>query len=241
MTEGRIYIGTSGWHYDHWTGPFYPADLKSGERLAYYARHFRAAEINNSFYQLPGEETFTAWRDTVGEDFLFAVKASRYITHMKKLKDPEQPVAHFLDRVTALGGCLGPVLFQLPPRWHANLARLEAFLASLPAGRYSFEFRDRSWFEPPVIDLLRRAGAALCIYQLAGFRSPKEVTADFVYIRLHGPDGAYQGCYDTQTLAGWAGAISTWRRQGLDVYVFFDNDQQGFAVKNALSLQKMLE
>lgn len=238
--EGRVHIGTSGWHYPHWKGPFYPGGLADESLLAEYARHFRSVEINSSFYRLPEEETFEAWRRAVPEGFLFAVKASRYITHMKKLKDPAASLARFLERAELLGEKMGPVLFQLPPRWHLDLDRLRAFLQALPRGhRYAFEFRDESWFDPGVYEALA-GSAAFCIFDLDGRLSPRETTADFVYIRLHGPDGPYRGQYSTEALAGWAGAISTWRQGGKDVYCYFDNDEAGYAPQDALRLQEML-
>ena len=237
----EIRIGTSGWSYDHWVGPFYPAGLAPGERLAYYAQRFDSAETNNSFYQLPSESTLAAWRDAVPAGFRFAAKASRYITHMKKLKDPEQGLSAFLGRVALLEGRLGPILFQLPPRWRFNPRRLAGFLDALSRDfRYAFEFRDRSWIEPRALDLLARAGAAFCIYELDGYLSPKEVTADFVYVRLHGPGGPYRGHYTTQTLAGWAGAFSAWHAKGLDIYCYLDNDEAAHAVGNASALLDMV-
>ncbi len=239
--QNLIHIGTSGWHYKHWKGPFYPEDMKSEEMLGFYAEHFQVAEINNSFYRLPAEQTLKAWRDTVRGDFQFSVKASRYLTHMKKLKDPEEPSETFMERIKTLGDRLGPILFQLPPRWRCNLERFDAFIRQLPDGfRYTFEFRDPSWFTSEIYDLLRKAEAAFCIYELSGTLSPKEVTADFVYIRLHGPEGAYEGSYDQQTLSGWAGAMSSWARQGKEVFCFFDNDQNGYAAQNARSLKEMI-
>ncbi|HKL62972.1 MAG TPA: DUF72 domain-containing protein, partial [Woeseiaceae bacterium] len=197
--RGRARIGTSGWSYGHWEDAFYPEGLATGERLAFYARRFATVELNNSFYQLPAREQLEQWRDMVHDDFVFAVKASRYITHMKKLKDPAESLERFLGRVEALGSTLGPVLFQLPPRWHRDPDRLASFLRQLPGEhRYAFEFRDPSWHAGETYSALREAGAAFCIYNLAGEVSPKEITADFVYIRLHGPDGAYQGSYDAQ-------------------------------------------
>lgn len=240
--EGKasIHIGTSGWHYGHWRGPFYPHDLPSKAYLEYYMERFHTVEINNSFYQLPKEETFAAWRDTVPSGFIFAVKGSRYITHMKKLKDPEQAVSAFLERAKVLGDRRGPILFQLPPRWKVNPQRLDSFLAALPAHfRYAFEFRDPSWFTPQVYDALAGHGAAFCIYELAGQVSPKEVTADFVYVRLHGPGGPYQGQYGTEVLAGWAGAFATWAGQGKEVYCYFDNDEAGYAAQDAMRIQEM--
>lgn len=239
---GHIYIGTAGWHYDHWKGPFYPENLSAKQMLGFYSQHFQAAEINNSFYQLPSPETLDTWRTTVPQNFVFAVKASRYITHMKKLKDPQQPVQHFLHGISPLGNRLGPILFQLPPRWKCNPSRLQEFLEVLPDGlRYAFEFRDTTWFNDKVYAALEQANAAFCIYQLDGTLSPLAVTADFAYIRLHGPEGPYQGCYDQTTLAYWAEAIANWAGEGKDVFCFFDNDQHGYSAHNAHSLQQLLQ
>jgi uncharacterized protein YecE (DUF72 family) len=241
MSDTNIYIGTSGWHYQHWVGPFYPDDVQVQDFLAYYSQHFNTVEINNSFYGLPDEKTLRQWRQSVPEDFIFSAKASRYITHMKKLLDPKEPVDTFLERIAYLTPNLGPILFQLPPNWRANPERLEAFLQILPANRrYTFEFRDTSWFIDPVYKLLEHYNAAFCIYQLAGLLSPKTITADFIYVRLHGPDGAYQGRYSTQELSGWAGAFSSWSSQGKEIFCYFDNDQAGYAVQNAAELQAML-
>src|SRR5215211_6295706 len=197
------YIGTSGWHYDHWKGPFYPSGLPEAALLEYYADRFGSAEINNSFYRLPEKKTLRRWREAVPEGFLFSVKASRYLTHMKKLKDPLEPLERLLDRVSVLETKLGPVLFQLPPRWRSNPERLQALLEILPENhRYAFEFRDPSWFDGEVYGLLAEHGAAFCVYDLDGRTSPKEVTADFAYVRLHGPDGPYRGRYGAERLAG---------------------------------------
>ena len=234
-------IGTSGWHYPHWRGTFYPEDLPEQGRLAYYAGIFDTVEINNSFYRLPSEETLRDWAERTPPGFVFACKASRYITHVKKLKDPDQSLASFLDRIAVLGDKLGPVLFQLPPRWRPNAARLEAFLEALPGDRrFTFEFRDPRWNEPEVLRLLERHGAAFCCFDLGGTRSPIQVTADFAYIRLHGPGAPYRGSYDDACLADWAERIATWQADGLDVYCYFDNDERAYAAANARSLLAML-
>jgi uncharacterized protein YecE (DUF72 family) len=236
-----IHIGTSGWHYGHWLGPFYPENLRADRFLAYYATHFHTVEINNSFYRLPSEQALTTWRDTAPPGFIFAVKASRFITHMKKLKDPERSLPPFLERAALLGEKLGPILFQLPPRWHFDAVRLAAFLKALPGEyRYTLELRDQTWINDRALDLLSRHGVAFCIYELDGYLSPLEVTADFVYIRLHGPGGPYQGRYDPRTLTAWAGTIAAWSRQGREVFCYFDNDEAGYAAQNALQLQDML-
>jgi uncharacterized protein YecE (DUF72 family) len=235
------YIGTSGWHYRHWVGPFYPEDMKPRGFLDYYSTRFRAVEINATFYRLPSLETLEAWRTSSPPDMVFACKASRYITHARKLTDPEGSFSRFFKTVEALGDKAGPVLFQLPPRWKVNVARLSAFLEMLPEGRrYAFEFRDESWFCSAVYEALARHDAAFCLYDIAGRRSPIELTADFTYVRLHGPGGAYQGSYDGRTLSGWARRFRAWRGAGRDVFCFFDNDDSGYAPRNALRMQDMV-
>lgn len=244
MTADRaapIRIGTSGWSYGHWRGPFYPPDLHPERWLPFYAERLPTVEINHSFYRLPERRTLAAWAEQVPPDFMFAVKASRYITHMKKLRDPARSTRELFRRVTALGDHLGPILFQLPPRWGFNAARLEGFLRVLSRDfRYAFEFRDPTWINPQACDLLAGHDAAFCIYDLDGYLSPRNVTTDFAYVRLHGPDGPYRGSYDTQVLAGWAGAFSTWATRGREVYCYFDNDQRGYAAGNAARLARML-
>ncbi|MBC7235733.1 MAG: DUF72 domain-containing protein [Chloroflexi bacterium] len=234
-----IHIGTSGWHYAHWKGPFYPRDLPDEEMLAYYARHLRTVEINNTFYRLPAQETLARWHKTVPEGFLFAVKASRYITHMKKLGDPA-PALVLLDRVSTLGDALGPILFQLPPHWHGDARRLCAFLQTLPAGyRYAFEFRDASWYTEEIYAVLQDHGAAFCIHDYHGVESPQKVVGDWVYVRLHGPWGAYEGEYTVQQLASWAEALLAWAKQGKECYLYFNNDMAGYAAQEAQKLQAM--
>lgn len=240
--QGKLYIGTSGWNYNHWREHFYPEKLPSKKWLEYYIEKFDTVEINNTFYQLPKESALKNWVETTPDDFLFTVKASRYITHMKKLKDPVEAFGKFRDRVELLGGKLGPILFQLPPRWKANPERLEGILKILPKGqRAAFEFRDQSWWNEEIYGILKRHNAAFCIYELDGMESPKEFTADWIYLRMHGPDGSYEGSYSKQELAGWAGAITQWRKKGMDIYCYFDNDEKAHAVNNALSLKEMFE
>jgi uncharacterized protein YecE (DUF72 family) len=236
------YIGTSGWSYDHWNGTFYPEGLPSARRLEAYARVFNGTEINNSFYQLPSEETLRAWGNTVAEGFCFAVKASRYVTHMKKLKDPPQGLQELLERVSVLGPNRGPLLFQLPPKWRFNRERLERFLGALEgAGRCAFEFRDPSWINADTLALLERSNTAFCIYDLDGYQTPDHCTADFVYLRLHGPNGPYRGRYDEQSLEDWATRLRDWKASGLDTYCWFDNDEAGHAADNAKTLARMVE
>lgn len=237
-----VRIGTSGWHYQHWRGPFYPVDLRSSGMLEFYLNHFNTVEINNSFYHLPLDSTFHNWRRLAKPGFCFAVKGSRYLTHMKKLKDSQSGLQRFLARVELLEEKLGPILFQLPPNWACNAPRLAEFLGALPQGhRYSFELRDPSWHVPEIYELLSRHNAAFCIYELAGFRSPMPLTADFAYVRLHGPgEKAYQGRYDRRTLGRWRDRIRKWQSELKAVYVYFDNDQAGYAVQNALQLRKIV-
>ena len=185
----EIRIGTLGWHYKHWLGTFYPEKLPASKMLGFYLREFDTVELNNSFYKLPETKTFLCWREATPPNFKFSVKASRFITHNKKLMDPQNALANFLPRAEALGEKLGPILFQLPPKWRMNLERLEEFLPfchGITATHSSF--REPSWHTPATLKLLRRYNAAYCIYQLAGYQTDIEVTADWAYVRLHGPD-----------------------------------------------------
>jgi uncharacterized protein YecE (DUF72 family) len=237
----KIHVGTSGWNYKHWLARFYPEDLKSGNQLGYYASFFDTVEINNSFYALPTPERFVKWSLATPKDFLFAVKASRYITHMKKLKGGGAIAESFFSSVAMLKHKVGPILFQLPPGFNVDYQRLELFLKEIPRRfRYVFEFRSQSWYDEKVLALLRKFNCAFCIYELAGHQSPKEVTTDFVYLRLHGPEGKYAGNYSPAALEHWADECRTWLARGKDVFVYFDNDQNAFAVHNAMALKKLL-
>jgi len=239
---GPVHIGTSGWHYKHWCGPFYPEKYAAAKMLPFYLQHFDTVEINNSFYRLPDVSTFECWRQSTPRNFVFAVKASRFITHNKKLKDPENALENLLPRAEALGKKLGPILFQLPPKWKVNPDRLAALLAILPRQhRYTFEFRELSWNNPEILQILREHNAAYCVYELAGYHTPLEITADFAYVRLHGPGGKYQGSYSQAKLREWAERIAGWRRTLRAVYVYFDNDQAGYAAQNALELKRLVE
>jgi uncharacterized protein YecE (DUF72 family) len=237
-----IRIGTSGFHYRHWVGPFYPEKTPTSKMLEYYIQHFDTLELNNSFYRLPTVSAFECWRDATPKDFVFAVKASRFITHNKKLKDPENAIENLLPRAENLGRKLGPILFQLPPKWKINVERLENLLQILPREhRYAFEFRELSWLKPEVLRVLERFNAAFCIYELAGYHTPFTLTADFVYVRLHGPAaGKYQGSYSDEKLREWADRIEKWTTHMKAIYVYFDNDQAGYAAQNALALKRAL-
>jgi uncharacterized protein YecE (DUF72 family) len=237
-----IRIGTSGFHYRHWVGPFYPLKTAPAKMLEYYVRHFDTLELNNSFYRLPTIEAFAGWRDSTPKNFAFAVKASRFITHNKKLKDPENALENLLPRAEHLGNKLGPILFQLPPKWKVNAVRLEGLLEILPREhRYAFEFREPSWLKPEIFDILKKFNAALCIYELAGYHTPLGITADFSYLRLHGPtSGKYQGSYSDERLTERARWIEAQAKRLAAIYVYFDNDQAGYAARNALTLRRMV-
>ena len=237
-----IRIGTSGYHYKHWLRRYYPEGTKPGDMLRHYLRDFDTVELNNTFYQLPGESTFDSWRTSTPPGFLYAVKGSRFITHMIKLKDAQRGLTNFMPRAERLGEKLGPVLWQLPPGWKVNVERLEEFLAILPRRhRYTFELRNETWMTDPVLEVLKKYNAAFCIYELGGYHSPIELTADWTYVRLHGPTSfKYQGSYSDDQLAGWADRIRKWSRRLKEIYVYFDNDDSAYAVDNALTLKRML-
>jgi uncharacterized protein YecE (DUF72 family) len=237
----EIRIGTSGWHYKHWVGRYYPAKLPSSKMLAWYQQQFDTVELNNTFYRLPPPEAVKEWRESTPPDFRFAVKGSRYLTHMKKLKDPEPGLEKFFSPVELLESKLGPILFQLPPGWDVNPGRLEHFLEVLPRqNRYAFEFRNQTWNHPDVYSLLRRWNAAYCAFDLAGYQSPVEITADFTYVRLHGPGGKYQGSYDDEALRRWARWVQSLSAELKAIYVYFDNDDSGYAPADALRLREMV-
>src|ERR1051325_11694277 len=240
--RGKVHIGTSGWHYKHWLGDFYPHALPTKQMLGYYARRFDTVEVNNTFYQLPAPQTFDSWREHSPARFLFAVKGSRFITHMKKLKDPESSTIRFFSGAERLGKKLGPILFQLPPRWQVNVERLANFLAALPPPhRYVIEFREDSWMVEEVFAVLRHYNVAFCIHDLSAQQTPLEITADFTYLRFHGPGIAkYVGSYSSASLRKWADQISHWQQRLKAVYVYFNNDIGGAAVRNAAELKTML-
>jgi uncharacterized protein YecE (DUF72 family) len=236
-----IEIGTSGWSYAHWRGSFYPDGVPQKDWLQFYAGVFGSVEVNGSFYRLPTQHTVEMWVKNTGADFCFAVKAWNMLTHRKKLHDCADLLERFMEILPWFGAKLGPLLFQLPPRWHCNLQRLDDFVGLLPGKyRYVMEFRDHSWLNEDVYGILRKRNIACCVYDLGGFQSPTPDTADFRYIRLHGPGDAYRGSYSGPALKKWASVIQQWRQQGQDIYVYFDNDEQGYAAKNALQLKNLL-
>ncbi|MFN3651909.1 MAG: DUF72 domain-containing protein [Armatimonadota bacterium] len=238
MRRGEARIGTSGWQYQHWKGLFYPEGLPVSRWFAFYAERYDTVEINNSFYRLPEAATFEAWRRQAPPGFLYAVKYSRYATHMKKLKDPGESLSLFLERAERLESCLGPILVQLPPRWKANPARLEAFLEAAPKRhRWTIEVRDPSWLREDVMALLHRHEAALCVHDLLPDH-PWRVTAPWVYVRFHGTN--YGGTYPPERLREWADRLRGCLDDGLDVYAYFNNDWHGYALPNATDLRRCL-
>jgi uncharacterized protein YecE (DUF72 family) len=240
--QGQVRIGTSGWIYKHWKGPVYPAGLPVARWLAHYAAALDTVEVNNSFYRLPSEDTFRAWARQAPAGFLFAVKASRFLTHMKKLRDPEQPLENVLGRARVLGPHLGPVLYQLPPGWRVNVGRLRHFLSLLPADlTHVVELRDPSWYVEEVREALAEHGVCFCIHDLRNEPSPDWVTGPAVYVRFHGPTArAYAGRYSAEQLQAWAERIDGYRRAGRDVYAYFNNDDTGHAFANARELRSLV-
>ncbi len=233
----HYFVGTSGWVYKHWRGRFYPQDLPESKWFDFFSSQFVTVELNNSFYRLPSEDTFRKWSKAAPKDFVFAVKASRYITHVKRLKDCEEPLETFLDRARLLGDALGPVLYQLPPNFHykpQNVERLVEFLSLLPQDvRHVFEFRHDSWFNADLLSLLRIHNAGFCAFHMAGRETPLEATTDFAYVRFHGADGLYDGSYSNSELAVWAGRLRDLPEDVRDVYAYFNNDTNAYAVANA--------
>jgi uncharacterized protein YecE (DUF72 family) len=235
-----VLIGTSGWHYASWKGPFYPRELKLKDRLVFYATQFGTTELNGVFYRTPTIEAVKAWRQQTPADFVFAWKASKFITHWKRLSDRSANSLALLEsRLSLLGSKAGPVLFQLPPQFEMNYERLASFLQMLaPGRRYAFEFRHPSWYAARVLRLLSDENAALCLSDHADAPSPWKRTADFVYIRGHGPGGRYEGHYRQAALSSWRQKIGRWSARGYDVYVYFDNDQKSAAPLDARRLVK---
>jgi uncharacterized protein YecE (DUF72 family) len=238
----RILIGTSGWHYDSWRGPFFPEGFPLKRQLQYYSDQFSTTELNGVFYRTPNLESVRTWRAQTGEDFVFAWKASKFITHWKRLSsNSANSLALIEERLSALGCKAGPVLFQLPPTFEADAERLSSFFRLLPKERrYSFEFRHPSWYQPAIMRLLSQRNVALCLSDHHHAPAPWKRTADFVYIRGHGPGGRYKGHYRPQTLSEWATRIRSWKKQGCDVFVYFDNDQKSAAPADALKLKQLL-
>ncbi len=240
----RYWVGTSGWVYPHWRGVFYPPKVPSNRWLNFYIAEFPTVEINFSFYRLPQEKTFASWNRRVPDDFRFAVKASRFITHVQRLKESAEALQRFLEGARLLEEKLGPVLFQLPPGFHRteeNWQRLEAFLPLLPGDlQHVFEFRHASWFLPETYDLLRGYNAAFCCFHTVKLDCPLLATADFAYMRFHGPEARYAGDYSSEELGRWALRLRELGEGLRDIYVYFNNDYNAYAVGNARTLVQNL-
>jgi uncharacterized protein YecE (DUF72 family) len=247
---GVAKIGCSGWHYKSWRGTVYPDTLATSSWLRAYTRRFCTVELNNSFYRLPAPQTFAAWREQVPRGFQFSVKASRFLTHIKRLRDPEEPLMRLLAHAEPLGPTLGPILYQLPPRWFPDAERLELFLAMLPERlqpgsrhrlHHVIEMRDPRGYEPWVIDLLRQYNVTLCIHDMRGLEPPLITIGPIIYVRFHGYGVKYGGSYPSEVLEEWAtwlrGALAT----GRDAYIYFNNDVDGHAVFDAERLRILVD
>ena len=260
----KLYIGTSGWVYSHWEEIFYPENLNSKDKLKYFSQHFKTAEINYSFYHLPKPTTYQNWYSQTPGGFLFTVKASRFITHIKRLKGVKQALDVFLGNALNLKEKLGPILFQFPPSFKAteeNIKRLKDFLkflsdfmnpkATLNSGdrlfwesvlklRYAFEFRDKSWCDKKIYNLLRKYKVAWVIADSPNYPRVDKVAADFVYVRMHGSKALFSSRYSHKELETLAKKIKKWQNQTRDVFVYFNNDAYGYAIDNARTLIKLL-
>jgi uncharacterized protein YecE (DUF72 family) len=240
-TVSNIHVGCSGWVYKHWRGIFYPDGLPQRLWFERYAEEFDTVEINNSFYHLPKPETYDKWRKQAPEGFCYAVKANRFITQAKKLKDPEEPLDRFLKPTRRLKEHLGPILFQLPPSMKINLERLESFLKILPKSVTSvFEFREKSWYVEEVLELLDRHGAGFVAHDMKGLASPRWASGKAAYIRFHGAGGKYWGRYPDEALLEWTDWIMEQSRSGRSVWCYFNNDIHGHAIEDARTLKSMV-
>ena len=237
-----ILVGTSGFDYRDWRGSFYPRSIRSGDRLAFYAEHFDTVELNVTFYRMPAASAFRGWRDAVPDGFVFAVKASRYLTHVRRLIDPEGPVEFLMERAGELGDRLGPILLQLPPSLEVDLDRLDRTLAAFgPSVRVAVEPRHASWFVPALCDVLRGHGAALVLADRRGPITPLWATSDWTYLRMHQGSATPRPCYGERSLRSWADRLAalsgTARVSG---YAYFNNDHRACAVKNATEFDALL-
>ena len=236
-----IRIGCSGWNYRDWRGRFYPEKLPAKDWFAFYAETFDTVEINNSFYRLPKPETYRKWRDQAPDGFCYAVKASRYLTHNKKLKEPEQPLELLIGNGRHLSDRLGPILYQLPPGWKLNRERLEYFLEQLPGDlTHVLEFREPSWLTEKVLELLDARGIGFCTHDMPGMEVPRRASGKAAYVRFHGPKQKYRGRYPDSVLQGWADWMIAQAKGGRRVWAYFNNDIGGAAIHDALALRSMV-
>ena len=242
--EKKIYIGTSGWAYSHWRKIFYPSNLPYGERLNFYSQHFLTTEVNSSFYHLPQEKTLTKWYISTPEGFIFSVKAPRHITHLKKLCDVEEVWNNFTKRIELLKDKLGPILLQFPPSFkkdRENMEKIINFLRGKESYKFALEFRDKSWFDEEVYNLMKELKAAWVIADSSRYPKSKVVTADFAYIRMHGPKALFSSCYSEKELEELAKDIEEYLKNCNEIYVYFNNDVNGCAIQNAKTLIKLTE
>lgn len=242
--EQNIYIGTSGWSYKHWKQLFYPADVKPAEYLTFYARHFHVSEINNSFYKLPTRETVAKWMDAVPQDFMFCPKMSRYLSHLKKLHDPQEPLERFFGIFAESRERLGPILIQLPAnsRFHAGVAtQFYEETGRYHGYRFALEVRHPSWFSEESIALMKQYGISLVFSQAAEFPYHEEITARDIYLRFHGPHSLYSSSYPDEVLDDYAEKFAAWADNGHRIWAFFNNDVGGHALRNARKLQELVD
>lgn len=236
-------IGCSGFLYDHWRGTFYPEDLPKNHWLEYYSRHFSTVELNVTFYRLPERETFAKWYVLTPDDFVFSLKGSRFVTHVKKLKDCAEPIEAFFSRASVLKEKLGVILWQLPPNFNLDIERFKEFLEALKPYnmRNTFEFRNKTWINKKIFTLLEKENAALCMADHPEYLNNLPLTADFVYIRRHGKEGSYATSYTTESLKEDAKFIKAHLKKKTDVFIYFNNDAFGYAPKNAAELITLID
>lgn len=241
-SEPYIRIGTSGWYYEHWKGLFYPEDIPKSGWFEYYARHFDTVEINNTFYHLPKKKSVLKWQQIAPGNFVYAVKTSRYITHIQKLRDTSESLERFFEIIELLELKLGPVLYQLPPSLHFDSERLVTFLKLLPKNKAAvFEFRHKSWYCDDTYELLEKFGAGFCIHDMPGKESPRVITSDIIYVRFHGTTGRYSGSYPESQLNQWAKWLKEQNKTIRKIYIYFNNDTHGHAIKNAKQLKQIMK
>ena len=235
-----LFVGTSGWQYGHWKRVFYPERLPQRMWLQYFAERFQTVEVNNTFYSLPETSVFERWRATTPADFVFALKMSRYLTHLKRLHAPAEPVARFMERAGVLGTKLGPILIQLPPRAQASPQLLEDTLVRFePSVRVAVEFRDETWFSQETFDVLERHRAALCLADSPRRKQPIRRTADWGFVRFHEGTGAQAPGYQRDVLGRWVARVAEIWPRDADVYVYFNNDAAGYAITDAVAFAEL--
>ncbi len=240
--EIKNFIGTSGFSYSHWKGIFYPEDLSSSKFLEFYAKNFDTVEMNSTFYHIPRDSTIRNWTKKTPENFVFSVKASKFITHIKRLKEAEESVEKFLQKAELFGNKLGVILFQLPPSLKKDTVLLSEFIGTLDKNKkYAFEFRHKTWLSDDVYEILKKNNIAFCISDTPRYPYAEVITADFSYVRLHGHTKLYASEYTKEQLKHYAKLVSENNKKGISFYVYFDNDFYGYAVKNALELKNLIQ